>query len=134
MSAAWFPRNLIESPYQWCLCLSEKDFDKAQKQLKIKKSDRCAWMATEHVDATAHFLESEGKHYAVVCLKDDASRPVNLMLSLLVHEAVHIFQRIRLMMGEDHPSHEFEAYSIQRISQDLMLAYLKSKKKYHGLL
>jgi hypothetical protein len=43
--------------------------------------------------------------------------------ALLVHEAVHIWQDVKHRIGEDNPSSEFEAYAIQNISQELMLAY-----------
>lgn len=33
---------------------------------------------------------------------------------------VHIWQEVRTMMNEKEPSIEFEAYSIQKIAQDLM--------------
>lgn len=49
--------------------------------------------------------------------------------SLLVHEAVHIFQRVCNYIGEDKPSDEFEAYCIQAISQELMYAWKNRKRK-----
>lgn len=42
---------------------------------------------------------------------------------LIVHEAVHVYQRTVESMGEDSPSVEFEAYQIQAIAQRLMEMY-----------
>lgn len=39
---------------------------------------------------------------------------------LIVHESVHVWQEVKRMMAEKEPSIEFEAYSIQKISQDLL--------------
>lgn len=47
---------------------------------------------------------------------------------LFVHEAMHVWRHIREDMGEDMPSHEFEAYAIQFIFMQLMLAYSNSRK------
>jgi hypothetical protein len=46
--------------------------------------------------------------------------------ALLVHEAVHVWQLFRESIGEHGPSKEFEAYSIQAISQRLMERYRDS--------
>ena len=43
--------------------------------------------------------------------------------ALLVHEAVHVWQAFCEDIGEKSPSDEFEAYSIQSISYELMTAY-----------
>lgn len=48
---------------------------------------------------------------------------------MLTHEAVHIWQEIKLQLGEKEPSYEFEAYSIQNISQNLMEAYKRLEGK-----
>jgi len=40
---------------------------------------------------------------------------------------VHVWQRIRQRMGEREPSIEFEAYSIQRIAQDLFSMFEESE-------
>jgi hypothetical protein len=42
---------------------------------------------------------------------------------------VHIWQAVRDIMGEKEPSSEFEAYSVQQISLELMWAYKELTKK-----
>lgn len=79
----------------------------------------------EHSDATAHFFEivGEKKKAVVVCISVTDGRSVAQVHSLLVHEAVHIWQNTREIYGERNPSSELEAYAIQSLSQRLMEEY-----------
>ena len=74
-----------------------------------------------------YFERAKGGYYAIVQLGDTAGRTLAVIHSLLLHEAVHIWQRACLAMGEQEPSKEFEAYSIQRIALDLFDLYEKSE-------
>lgn len=65
--------------------------------------------------------------YAVVQLGDTSERDLIEVYGLLLHESVHVWQRIRKLMGEREPSSEFEAYSIQAIAQDLFVMYQASE-------
>lgn len=47
--------------------------------------------------------------------------------ALLVHEATHVWQEILSQMSESAPSTEFEAYSMQTISQHLFTMYEESE-------
>lgn len=55
-------------------------------------------------------------------------RPIEQVYGLIVHEAVHVWQRIVEHIGEHKPSDEFMAYGIQTIAQELMFAYKEAKK------
>lgn len=68
-----------------------------------------------------------GGEKCVVQLGKTKGRPLNQVYGLLLHEAVHIWQRVKKLMGEKDPSIEFEAYSIQRIAQDLFDMYKDSE-------
>ncbi|MGA6135893.1 hypothetical protein ACPER7_06255 [Acinetobacter dispersus] len=68
--------------------------------------------------------------YAVVQLGETSGRDLIEVYGLLLHESVHVWQRIRKLMGEREPSSEFEAYSIQAIAQDLFEMYQASEVKY----
>lgn len=68
----------------------------------------------------------DGKH-CIVQLGDCSERALIEIYGLLLHEAVHIWQRIKILMGEKEPSIEFEAYSIQRIAQDLFAMFQESE-------
>ncbi|MDV7388327.1 hypothetical protein R4446_11750 [Acinetobacter baumannii] len=70
--------------------------------------------------------------YAVVQLGDTSERNLIEVYGLLLHEAVHVWQKIKKLMGEREPSSEFEAYSIQAIAQDLFKMYEESEVK-HGM-
>lgn len=80
------------------------------------------------------FLEG-GAHARVTFLPDDSAIvqfcnrnwTINQIHGLLTHEAVHIWQELKLKMGEENPSIEFEAYSIQTIAQDLFYMYEESE-------
>lgn len=65
--------------------------------------------------------------YAVVQLGDTSERNQIEVYGLLLHEAVHVWQIVKKRMGESEPSVEFEAYSIQAISQDLFEMYEASE-------
>lgn len=69
----------------------------------------------------------QGGAYAVVQLGDTSERDLIEVYGLLLHEAVHVWQKVRRLMGEREPSTEFEAYSIQAIAQDLFKMYEESE-------
>ncbi|AWL18596.1 hypothetical protein DIW83_05910 [Acinetobacter nosocomialis] len=71
--------------------------------------------------------------YAVVQLGDTSERNLIEVYGLLLHEAVHVWQKVKKLMGEKEPSSEFEAYSIQSIAQDLFEMYEESEVKNHGM-
>lgn len=50
------------------------------------------------------------------------------VVSTLVHESVHVWQEFKSIIGEDNPSREFEAYSIEGIFTELMRQYGESKE------
>ncbi|AOJ10349.1 hypothetical protein [Burkholderia mayonis] len=112
------------------LCIDERDYLREMRRLKIKSPNA---FVTAGKSATMHWFDHKrgGDDLAIVCIDMMRLRkcPGTAIAALLVHEAVHVFQSIRESMGEEHPSSEFEAYSIQRISQDLMFMYQQSMKK-----
>ena len=124
----WLSRELITSPYYIGLCTDEKAFNAELKRLRIPKKERPEFLINKHSNATVHFFENaDGKHCAVVCIHKKQSKKITRAQidSLLVHEAVHIWQRVKENIGERFPSLEFEAYSIQSIAQSLI-------EEYHG--
>jgi hypothetical protein len=125
----WLDRTLMTSPYYYGLCLSEKDFRKELKRLDVPKDGWPRFLASDHANATAHFFESSnGALSVIVTLGGTKGKSIAQIHALLVHEAVHIWQAIRENIGEKSPSSEFEAYSIQSISQGLMQAFKDAKK------
>lgn len=122
----WLDRGLMFSPIYYGLCLDDKSFQKELKRLKINEPVR--FIKNDHSDATVHFFETDNKVSAIVCLGKTKGKTSMQINALLLHEAVHIWQEIRLSIGEKSPSSEFEAYSIQAIAQNLMYAYDDMKK------
>lgn len=120
----WLDRSLVESPYHFGLCRSEKAFHKELKRLKVPREQWPNFMGSDVANATVHFFEeSGGKLCAIVCIGSTEGRTLVQVYGLLVHEAVHIWQEVRDTLGERTPSAEFEAYSVQSIAQSLMEAY-----------
>lgn len=64
---------------------------------------------------------------AIVTIADTRKRPGIEVVGLIVHEAMHVWRFIREHIGERDPSLEFEAYSMQSISQELIAAYEKTR-------
>jgi len=117
----WLNRRLVDSPVYFCLCFNEKQFKKKLKHLKVKEElafVNCGSDATTH-----YFTKPDGKTAAIVCLKQNKDLKSEQHIALLVHEAVHVWQRARESIGEHEPSKEFEAYSIQSITQELLRYY-----------
>ncbi len=123
MDMKWLDRSLIISPVHYGLCKTEKSFKKELKRLGIRKKDRPDFLKSTHANATVHFFERDNSICAIVCLGETKDRTPNEIVGLLIHEAVHIWQETKSVIGEHSPSREFEAYSIQCIAQRLIEAY-----------
>jgi len=120
----WCDRNIVRSPIYFGLCTSAEMFHKELKKLKIPKNDWPPFISNDWSDATCHHLHgSEGSKVAIVCIREMKNHSGIGIAALLVHEAVHIWQAIKDSIGENNPSSEFEAYSIQKISLGLMDQY-----------
>lgn len=120
---SWCGRTLIAGPYL-ALCCSEADFEKALKHLKVV--EKVPFLGSETANASTHSLVNrEGNLCCIVCLGSTEGKTPIQVAALLIHEAVHVWREFRAWIGEKEPSSEFEAYSIQYIAQELMLAYAK---------
>lgn len=123
----WLDRTLIQSPVHIALCTDEKSFHKELKRLGLPREP---YICGEYANATTSKYEHKptGKLCAIVTIKPQKHWHRAGIDALLVHEAVHIWQWIKEILGEHDPSKEFEAYSIQAISQYLIEAYHDKKK------
>jgi hypothetical protein len=118
----WLDRRIAHPGPYLTLCTSESEYLAAMRGLGIKPIDD--WIKTEHADATVHHATSkDGQQASVVCIRVSENRTAVEIAGLLVHEAVHIWQRYCECIGEHTPGAEQEAYAIQSISQELMAAY-----------
>jgi hypothetical protein len=130
MKSLWLENSLITGPYL-ALVINEKQFHKAMNHCKIPIKDRGNWIPNDHSDATCYTLENpDGKMCCIVAIRVKKKQDPNEIIGLLIHESVHVWQQFCERIGESNPSSEFEAYSIQAISQSLIVAYseLTAKK------
>lgn len=119
----WLDRRIAAPGPYLTLVLSQSEFDATCKYLKVPTGP---WLRTPHANATVHFIEDEqGKYCAVVAMGGVEGRSAIEIAGLLVHEAVHIWQRYARRIGEDAPGDEQEAYAIQSISQELLAEYAR---------
>jgi hypothetical protein len=120
----WCDRNLFRSPIYYAAVFTEAEFQAQLTELSVPRDKWPPFLSTPQADATAHYLEKpDGKKCCIVCLRHDPGRDPIEVVGLLVHEAMHLWRWIREYIGEHSPSAEFEAYSMQWISQQLMAEY-----------
>lgn len=125
----WLCRELLACQYAYTVVMSEKQFHKILKEYEVPVAQYGVFM-NEGANATTHFLDHpEYASIAIVTVSEKhKSLDVLQVYALLVHEAVHIWQRSRRRIGEHSPGDETEAYAIQRISQSLMFEYERLTK------
>lgn len=117
----WLERDLIQGP-RLTLVLSQAEMDSLMRTLNHPLRP---YLNPGAPATTTFFDSSNGDVVAVVGLNfAEALAHTGIEVAgILVHEAVHIWQEWCKSRGEDEPSIEFEAYSIQTISQRLMEEY-----------
>ncbi len=125
--AYWMARGAVYHQYVG-LCLDEKSFQRNLKSLKIPHPWP-AWVGETANATTHHMSRPDGEHLTIVCLREKPGESPTSVASILVHEAVHIWQFFCDSIGETKPSEEFEAYTIQNISYRLFEAYIEMKKR-----
>ena len=116
----WRDVRLVYCPVYLAVCTSEAEFLKAAKRLGCREPGD--WI-TPGADATCNtFTTNRGKPACIVCIRPRGKRSRAAWAALLVHEAAHVWQKIRQQLGESAPSAEFEAYSLQAITQEVFEA------------
>ena len=116
----WLNRTLVHSPVFLALCTNEKEFHKELKRLGVPKEP---FIHGTGDATTSKYVSKEGNRCVIITIRRHKNKKRSQIDALLVHEAVHVWQWIKELIGEHDPSKEFEAYSIQSISQDLIEAY-----------
>lgn len=116
----WMSKEIGIPLMDWCLCLTPEAMKLVEKRL-IREGKKV------HLDfpksgAQCKFIYSDDKLTdCIVCLVESEDHVDNA--TSLVHEAVHVWQEFCKSIGEDKPSEEFEAYTIQNITTRLFHAY-----------
>ncbi len=118
-------------------CPNERAFQKEMKSHKMEK-DGVQYLTS---DATTHaFTAKNGDLVIIVCLheryKAKMKRRDIATLGLLLHECVHVVQRICTEVGEHSPSDEFQAYFTQKtflsLASAIETAWFPNRKKGRG--
>jgi len=123
----WLRRDAFILPIYFGLATDAKKLKKELNRMKVPDSVKIGVNAG--YGATTSFLTNgEGDTCAIVCIFDYSKKDYNQIAALLVHEAVHIWQETKKIMGEESPSKEFEAYTIQSISQKLFYEFAAQTK------
>lgn len=121
----WLNTTLVEG-VDMALFIDPDDFDAAVRELNVEDSP--GFLPAEDALAGVHELEV-GKSTRCFVVVGDVSGLKRLeVITLLVHEAVHVWQATKAVLGEDEPSVEFEAYAIQNISHRLIDEYDRQRK------
>lgn len=121
------PLYLVPCPAEIHLCTKEKQFKKLLKRIEYPYDE--PWMGGGEFDALTHTFSCDNALMCIVCMPVTAREPRLPAYGLLVHEAMHVWRKIRKRMGEESPSSEFEAYSMQTISQLLFQQYEDALEK-----
>ena len=112
----WFPFN-------YGIVKDRKDFIKCLDVIGIKKHPmRDGGRDHEGIAAHVSPFRDHNDNLLILVLIEDRGHKENTK-EFLVHEAVHIWQAMCEEIGEESPSAEFEAYSIQAITRSLWRAY-----------
>mgnify|MGYP001564366254 FL=1 len=123
----WLRRDIHTLFCCYALCLSEDDFLKEVRKLGMKNHSE--WVNKGGGARVHHFTQKIGPDMAIVCLTQPPGIHKSQVLSMIVHEAAHIFQWHCDDIGEASPSKEFQAYAMQHITQELFRSYEEQTKK-----
>jgi hypothetical protein len=126
----WLNRALIVTPIPYTLQTTNAGYQKVLDLMGVPEEVRSDFIMG--AGATTHRYSNDNVDGLIVCIAPNKNVTKIQIYALLTHEAVHIWQYIKKDMGETNPSKEFEAYSIQMISQNLIEEYEKQtapKKK-----
>lgn len=122
MTVRWLDRGTVVAPYL-ALCLSEAEFIAAARRCGVPNPS--IWLEKTGAACVHRWTCDDGPMVCVVCLDQEQFNDGIDLAAALCHEAVHVFQNLCDEIGEDSPSREFEAYSIQSISKQLMREYAR---------
>lgn len=128
MSYEWHERHTVVAP-NVTLVTSEDDFREVVKEFDNYPSP---WLSAG-MNGKTHTYYWKDKIICIVVI-DGAGvfdrLDQSAVIGLLIHEGVHVWQELRKSIGEHSPSAEFEAYSIQCITQRLVEDYSKQRNAH----
>lgn len=96
---------------------TEKEYKREMKRLGM--GDEYSFLQTDHASATLHSgTDKFGRYIMVLCvntLEAPKRTPIEVS-SLMAHEAVHVWQKVKAYIGEGETI-ETESYFVQYITQ-----------------
>ncbi|MGM8939547.1 hypothetical protein ACS8E2_12725 [Psychrobacter glaciei] len=105
----------------YCLVVSKKDAKKVAKKYNLLND-----ALPDDIGSDAYAYHDPNSRIVVVRLIADGLSLVEAV-GLIVHEATHVKQYIMEQISEHNPSDEFEAYTMQEITKNLIKDYFKKK-------
>jgi hypothetical protein len=104
------------------MATNEKDFYKEMQRLRVPYSNG---FVSPGASASVKFFDQGGKSMAIICIDRKSHKKTSWrhVVSVLTHEAVHVWQEAKRVMGVELIDDEIEAYSIQWIAQMALLEY-----------
>jgi hypothetical protein len=118
----WCDRGWI--PYHYGFCPDEAAWKRETKRLGAPLGDYPV------ADAMCtHLTDRKTEDNLTIVTVGHVKRPARIVITLLVHEAMHVWRQIREEIGEQTPSSEFEAYTMQNITLNLIEAYEATRGK-----
>lgn len=118
---AWCNRGW--QPVEFGFCPNGKAWRRQMKRMGVSDADYPT------SDGAATTFTKDGKTIVLITVRDGAEHERTLieLIGILVHEAAHVWQEVRLATGERSPSIEFEAYSMQAITQELLDGFAETR-------
>lgn len=110
----------LRLPHHYGFCPSEKTW-----HALAKSSKRDLGSYPDNAATTTLFQSTDRK--TRTCIVTVGIRTPRETISLIAHEAMHVWRDICQGIGEEHPSSEFEAYAVQNIIDELIQAYEKTR-------
>lgn len=66
-----------------------------------------------------------GDPICIIVIAPPGDHELHSMLGVIAHECMHVWQEVRARIGEEFPSIEFEAYTIQSLVASVTYAWFK---------
>lgn len=97
---------------------------------KANELPKYSYPVSEKSSVAGHCVNMRNnKGFACIVVFIRPDRPEADTVGTIVHEAVHVLQYIKEVIGEDEPGMEFEAYTTEAIVSGLITAYEDYHKK-----
>jgi len=119
--AKWLEKVFLGQPTKIGYASTPEEFIELQRLAGLSHGEMDNWCCDGRTLAMMHYYDG----VIIVC------SPLSACDSTLVHEAVHVFQRMMLDIGEPQAGHEIEAYFIQAISEQLIKARDEKRALLH---